>query len=56
VDPHTNGVVYALASVGSAVFLGGTFTSVNGWTRNHLAAVDITTKVATSWDPGADGT
>ena len=40
---NTNGVVYALASDGRSLFLGGTFTNVNGVPRSGLAKVNLTT-------------
>ncbi len=56
-----NGTVYAVAKVGSTVYLGGDFTSLTDpvshqtASRSHLAAVDATTGAPTSWNPGADG-
>jgi hypothetical protein len=50
--------VYALAVDGSTVYLGGSFSLINGgaYSRSNLAAVDATSGTATSWNPGADGT
>ena len=39
----TNGSVNALASDGAALYLGGTFTTVNGAPHNRVAKVDLTT-------------
>ena len=39
----TNGSVNALASDGAALYLGGTFTTVNGVPRSRVAKVDLTT-------------
>ena len=39
----TNGSVNALASDGAALYLGGTFTTVNGVPRSRIAKVDLTT-------------
>ena len=39
----TNGSVNALASDGDALYLGGTFTTVNGVPRSRVAKVDLTT-------------
>lgn len=38
-----NGTVRALATDGTRLFVGGSFTTVNGTTRNRLAAVDLVT-------------
>jgi Domain of unknown function (DUF5122) beta-propeller len=40
-DPTLNGVVNALATDGTNVFLGGTFTTVNGQTVNRIAKLDM---------------
>jgi hypothetical protein len=42
--------VYALALAGTNVYLGGTFTSAGGFTRNLLAAVDSVTGAVRAWD------
>ena len=39
----------------STLYLGGNFTSVNGQTRNHLAALDLATGQLSSWNPNANG-
>ena len=46
--------VRALAHAGSTLFVGGTFSSIGGKTRNALAALDGSTGKATSWDAGAN--
>ncbi len=57
----TTGRVYAVARVGDAVVIGGTFTALwsptGGTTvaRNRLAAFDATTGALLAWNPGADG-
>jgi hypothetical protein len=40
---NTDGNVMDVAVANDRVFLGGSFTTVNGWTRRLLAAVDVTT-------------
>jgi hypothetical protein len=40
---NTNGKVMTLASDGTKLFVGGAFTTVNGQTREHFAAVDLAT-------------
>ena len=51
-NPAPNGTVRAMLPSGSAVYLGGDFTTVNGsTTRNGAAALDAASGVATVWDP-----
>ena len=53
-NPAPNNMVRAILPSGSAVYLGGDFTTVNGsTTRNGAAAVDATNGTATAWDPSA---
>jgi hypothetical protein len=49
-----SGRVNSIAVVGNVVYLAGTFTSVNGSTRNRLAALTRTTGALLNWNPGAD--
>ena len=50
----TNGTVNAIASDGSSLYIGGTFTTVNGVARNRLAKLDLATgAVDTSFTAGA---
>ena len=53
--PNVAGEVYSIAVSGSTVYLGGTLTSVDGTTRNNVAAVDRTSGALKSWNPDADG-
>ena len=48
--------VYAVAVVGSTVFVGGSFTEFGGVPRANLAAVDVALATVTAWAPEADGT
>jgi hypothetical protein len=52
---ETNGRVRALATDGARLYLGGSFTQVNGVARNHLAAVDLATGAVLPWNHFADG-
>jgi len=48
--------VRALGLQGNSLYVGGFFGSVNGVTRNYLAALDATTGAVTpGWDPNPDG-
>ena len=46
--------VLALALSGNVVYAGGVFAAVGGQVRNHLAALDATSGLATLWNPLAD--
>ena len=53
----TNGTVETLATFGGALFLGGTFTTVNGVARKNLAKVDLSTgAVDPAFDPSPNNT
>ncbi|WP_426572092.1 hypothetical protein [Aquihabitans sp. McL0605] len=52
---NTNGVVRSLATAGGKLFVGGSFTSVNGVAKGRLAAVDLTTgAVDRTWTADAN--
>jgi hypothetical protein len=53
--PNTNGRVNAIAYLGGTVYIGGSFTTVNGTTRNRLAAFDAASGNLLSWNPNANG-
>lgn len=55
-DPNAgNGwEVLGMAVSPQEVFIGGSFTSVNGYYRNRLAAVDLLTNTITNWDPNSN--
>ena len=54
-DPNINNTVFALASDGSFIYAGGSFTTVNGGltTRNRLAKFPLSGNATTdpAWDP-----
>ena len=52
---HPTCSVAALAVSGSTVYAGGLFTSVNGQTRDHIAALSTSRGLATTWDPDVNG-
>jgi hypothetical protein len=49
-----NGRVNAVAYLGNTVYLGGSFTSVNGQPRNRLAACNAGDGTLLSWNPNAN--
>lgn len=56
----TNGVVYAMATSGTTVYIGGNFTrcgtpATGMQTRINLAAIDLVTGLPTAWNPGCNG-
>ena len=55
-DPATGPVqpsIFDFAVSGSTVYIAGGFAEMGGQPRNNLAAVDILTGTATSWNPNA---
>jgi hypothetical protein len=55
-NPGTiNGRVNTLALSGSRLYMGGTFTTVNGQSRVGLAALNATTGALEGWNPGVSG-
>jgi hypothetical protein len=59
---QANGTVRSIIIVGNTAYLGGQFTAMipsgggTSVTRNHLAAVDMTTGGLLPWNPNANGT
>jgi len=52
---NTNGIVRSLAAAGGKLYVGGSFTSVNGVAKGRLAAVDLVTgAVDRSWTADAN--
>jgi len=52
--PTANNKVMAIAVTSSRIFLGGTFTTINGAARAELASVDATGNVDPAWHPAAN--
>jgi trimeric autotransporter adhesin len=52
----TGSPVYCIAASadGQTIYAAGAFTGLGGQPRNYIGAVDVTTGLATSWDPHAD--
>jgi hypothetical protein len=53
--PHGNANVSALAVSGSTVYAGGWFTSIGGQNRSGIAALNVSSGLATAWNPNASG-
>jgi hypothetical protein len=53
--PTTNGAVLAMATDGTGLFIGGSFSVVNGVAQAHLAAVDLA-GAALAWAAGGNAT
>lgn len=52
-SPHNNGIKSIFVN-GSTVYVGGDFTSIGGQARNYVAALDVSTGLATNWNPNAN--
>lgn len=51
-----NEAIYSLWLQGTTLYLGGRFTSVSGYGRNHAAAIQVATNQLLPWNPNVDGT
>jgi hypothetical protein len=49
------GAVNTLCLDGTTLYVGGTFTTIQGVARNRIAAFDTTTGLITSWNPDSNG-
>src|SRR5262252_296629 len=54
-NPNGSNTVYSLAVSGNIIYAGGCFHTVDGQTRNYLAALGASTGHATAWNPNANG-
>lgn len=45
--------ILSIAVAGNLVYTGGFFTSIGGQSRNRIAALDMSTGAATSWNPNS---
>jgi len=57
-NPTADGINASVSDIlvsGSLVYLSGYFSTIGGTSRRSLAAIDITTGVATSWNPNPTG-
>jgi Ca2+-binding RTX toxin-like protein len=52
---NTDGRVSTVLALGDKIYLGGSFTHVDGVERNNLAALDASTGQLTDWNPNANG-
>ncbi|MBK9779413.1 MAG: sortase [Anaerolineales bacterium] len=52
-NPNANNWVLSLAVSGLTVYASGDFTNIGGQARNRIAALDVTTGLATPWNPNA---
>jgi len=53
-NPNANNTVLTLHLSGTTIYAGGKFSSVDGQTRNSIAAIDASTGTVTAWNPNAD--
>lgn len=54
-SPGPNKPVHALALSGATLYVGGQFDSIAGAPRSLVAALDVSSGLATSWNPRATG-
>jgi hypothetical protein len=52
---NTTAKVGAIAVSGGTLYVGGTFTSIGGQPRNHIAALLVGSGAVTGWNPNATG-
>ncbi len=54
-NKNITGAVKCMAIYQNILYLGGNFSSIDGQTRNNLAAINLATGALTSWAPQPDG-
>jgi len=54
-NPNADGAVWAMLRDGDDLYLGGSFSTIDGAPRNRLAKIDLTTGTVTAWDPNVTG-
>jgi energy-converting hydrogenase Eha subunit B len=54
-NSNQSACILALAVSGTTVYAGGIFNTIGGQSRNNIAALDMTTGNATTWNPNANG-
>jgi hypothetical protein len=54
--PSVSSTVYSIVPLNNTLYIGGSFSSVNGTTRNNIAALDLTSATGnlSSWNPNAN--
>ena len=53
-NPNPNDTAIAFGVSGSAVYVGGSFSSIGGLVRHNIAAINALDGTATPWDPNAN--
>ena len=53
-NPGVDGVISALAHIGTTLYVAGYFSTLGGLPRSGLGAVDLVTGAVTSWNPAPD--
>lgn len=51
----TDAAIFELAGRDNTLYVGGEFTTIDGQSRSHLAAIDVTTHTVLPWNPSPDG-
>jgi hypothetical protein len=54
-DPNLNSTGYAVATDGTHVYIGGSFTTVGGTSHSYICRVDMSGVLDTSWNPASEG-
>ncbi len=54
VGTGANNEIYSIAKYCNTLYVGGSFTTLGGQTRNSIGSIDLLTGSTTSWNPGTD--